>query len=745
METLESIPIFNLSGIELTRSETAVLAKGLSFVPSNKTNWFNLDQELSTFFRTVRRKFYFRDKEPLVREEDSGLRVPSNFNPSENEVSPSIITFEKCIRNEMRKLQDKQDDKRRNLSVDEYKALKDLSTNKQIVIKTADKGGGIVIQNIDQYKNMVKCLLDVPANYKKLKKDPTVEIKSKIQEIVTFASEHGWISEKEEMFLTTSEGRIPAFYALPKIHKDQHQPPGRPIVSGCGSILEPICKFVDYFLKPLSQETPTYLRDTMATIALFENQPFQPMDELLVTMDIASLYTSIPQDSAVECIRQHLTHNMKQTRVPTNFIVELLELALRNNFFTFDEIFYLQISGTAMGAAFAPSLAVIFMSEYEQQLIFNTNNPFHEKISRWFRYIDDIIFIWRGDETALENFLEWINSQTSEIQFSLERSNRDINFLDLTISVKENKLLCSLFQKETDRNTLLHYRSFHPNNLRNNLPFGQFLRIRRNCTELQHYKENAISLQIKLRNRGYPNKLVKNTRKRAQYIPRETLLMPKIRNSEVEQQITCVSTFCPNTTHLKATIKKFWPLIQICLPDEPLPRMALKRGKNLKDILTHARLNKKPQRSELWSLREIVGHHPCGTCSVCKLTKKTTSFKIKQQDWKLKHFSNCKTPNVIYVIECPCGLRYVGQTKRQVNKRIGEHRSRIRCKTHTAPLVSHYLEFQHGVDDMKWWVVDIISNNTNITNALNHKEAWWIFKLKSITNGLNEATPTTFS
>ncbi|XP_069460848.1 uncharacterized protein [Ambystoma mexicanum] len=592
---------------------------------------------------------------------------------------------------------------------------------------------------------MVKNLLDIPTNYKKLKKDPSLEIKTKIQETVSFASEHGWITAKEEIFLTTSEGRIPVFYALPKIHKNQHHPPGRPIVSGCGSILKPICKFVDYFLKPLSQETPTYLRDTMATISIFENQPFVPTEETLVTMDITSLYTSIPQDSAIECIRQHLRHNMKQSRVPTNFIVELLELALCNNFFTFDETFYLQVSGTAMGAAFAPSLAVIFMSEYEQQFILHTNNPFREKMSWWFRYIDDIIFIWQENGTSLDNFLKWANDQTSEIQVTLEKSNQSINFLDLTISVKENKLICSLFRKEPDRNTLLHYRSFHPNNLRNNLPFGQFLRLRRNCTELEQYKTNASVLQTKLRNRGYPKKLVSNTRKRVQYIPRETLLFPRTQNPDTGQQMTCVTTFGPDTTHVKAIIKKFWPLIQISLPDEPLPRMALKRGKNLKDILTHSRLNKKSQRSEIWSMREIVGHHPCGACNVCKLTKKITSFKIEERDWQIKHFSNCKTPNVIYVIECPCGMRYVGQPKRQVNKRIGEHRSCIRCRVHTAPLVSHYIEHQHGVDDMKWWVVDTILNNTNTTNALNHKEAWWIFKLKATTRGLNEAVPMNYS
>ncbi|XP_069508487.1 uncharacterized protein [Ambystoma mexicanum] len=300
VEILEDIPVFNLSVLELTKAEITVLTRGLSFVPSNTTNCFHLDQELSTFFRSIRRKAYFKDKELTEQEEDSGLRVPSSFNPRENETPASIITFERCVKKEMTKLQDARENQRPNISTEEHKALRSLSNNKQIVIKMADKGGGIVVQNLNQYKNMVNCLLDAITNYKKVKKHPTTDIKTKIQETARFVFEHGWISDKKETFLTTSEGRTLAFYALPKIHKNQLHPPGRPIVSGCGSILKPICKFVDYFLKPLSQETPTYLRDTMATISIFEDLPFALTEELLVTMDIASLYTSIPQNSAIE-------------------------------------------------------------------------------------------------------------------------------------------------------------------------------------------------------------------------------------------------------------------------------------------------------------------------------------------------------------------------------------------------------------------------------------------------------------
>ncbi|OCT84789.1 hypothetical protein XELAEV_18022946mg [Xenopus laevis] len=52
-------------------------------------------------------------------------------------------------------------------------------------------------------------------------------------------------------FLKVKHPRIPTFYTLPKVHKSIRDPPGRPIVSGCGSLTEPISEFIDLVLQPL--------------------------------------------------------------------------------------------------------------------------------------------------------------------------------------------------------------------------------------------------------------------------------------------------------------------------------------------------------------------------------------------------------------------------------------------------------------------------------------------------------------
>ena len=49
------------------------------------------------------------------------------------------------------------------------------------------------------------------------------------------------------------------------------------------------------------------------------------------------------------------------TKLPTEDIIKMAVFVLKNNLFEFNEKFYKQISGTAIGTKVAPSYACIFM------------------------------------------------------------------------------------------------------------------------------------------------------------------------------------------------------------------------------------------------------------------------------------------------------------------------------------------------------------------------------------------------
>ena len=163
-------------------------------------------------------------------------------------------------------------------------------------------------------------------------------------------------------------------------------------------------------------------------------------------------------------------------------------------------------------------------------------NPFRNCIICWKRYTDDIFMIWEGSARDLSLFMDHLHNIQPHLRFTEHQSKTSIPFLDLLIKHEDQKLYTTLYRKPTDRNTLLLYKSFHPRSLRDGLPFGQFLRLRRNCARKTDYFQEAEILKGKLLARGYPKRLVNRSLKRAWFNPRETLLS---KHDKVDRRASC--------------------------------------------------------------------------------------------------------------------------------------------------------------------------------------------------------------
>lgn len=86
------------------------------------------------------------------------------------------------------------------------------------------------------------------------------------------------------------------------------------------------------------------------------------------------------------------------------------------------------------------------------------------------------------------------------------------------------RLTIKTYNKLTDKNALLHYKSHHPRQLINNLLYGQFLRLKRNSTlQRDHYCEKT-NLSPQLRGRGYPVKVINQANSWAQQRTHHSLL-----------------------------------------------------------------------------------------------------------------------------------------------------------------------------------------------------------------------------
>ena len=67
----------------------------------------------------------------------------------------------------------------------------------------------------------------------------------------------------------------------------------------------------------------------------------------------------------------------------------------------------------------------------------------------WWKYIDDIFFIWEHREDSLKQFIETLNACHPTIKFTAEWPKEKPNFLDVSITLRNRQLETDLHIKLT--------------------------------------------------------------------------------------------------------------------------------------------------------------------------------------------------------------------------------------------------------------------------------------------------------
>ena len=147
------------------------------------------------------------------------------------------------------------------------------------------------------------------------------------------------------------------------------------------------------------------------------------------------VFPSILHDAGLQALEEAL-ENRNHKQISTDKLVKMDQFVLKNNFFEFNNDVFQQISGTAIGTKSAPPYACIFMDQIEIKFL---RTQSHEAMV-WFRYIDNIFFIWTHEEEKLEEFIADFNAFNSNIQFTYEPSEKSTAFLDLDVALYNGRL-----------------------------------------------------------------------------------------------------------------------------------------------------------------------------------------------------------------------------------------------------------------------------------------------------------------
>ena len=133
-----------------------------------------------------------------------------------------------------------------------------------------------------------------------------------------------------------------------------------------------------------------------------------------------------------------------------------------------------------MGSKIGPGYANLFVG-YIEHKFFNQYNGPKPKLYR--RYIDDCVGATSSTREELNQFITAVNSFHPALKYTWEISNTSLAFLDIKVSVEGNGLCTSVHYKPSDSHSYLLYSSSHPSHVKNSIPYSQFLRLRRLCSE----------------------------------------------------------------------------------------------------------------------------------------------------------------------------------------------------------------------------------------------------------------------
>ncbi|XP_072041390.1 uncharacterized protein [Amphiura filiformis] len=388
-----------------------------------------------------------------------------------------------------------------NISREERLALTELKNDDSILILPADKGRSTVLLDRDTYKEKVNALLNDGKIYSRLDKDPTQQYKTELKGILKDLKGESAIDQSLYYKLSPTACDKPKLYGLPKIHKKDA--PLRPIVSSIGSVTNDIARFVADIISPLVGKSEHHVQNTQDSVDLVKDLHVDE-DESLVSYDVSALFTSILIDSAIVAIKRALEEDdtwKNRTYLNIDQVLKLLEFCLSITYFVFDDQFYKQYHGAAMGSAYSPLVANLFMERFEKEAL--NSAPCPPKI--WLRYVDDTFVVLKTDK--IQEFTDHINNVDTDIKFTIEpENNKQLPFLDILITRKEDgNLKVQVYRKPTHTDQYLHFESHHPLQHKFGVVKTLFHRADNIVTEKEDHDQELSHIMGALSRCGYKN------------------------------------------------------------------------------------------------------------------------------------------------------------------------------------------------------------------------------------------------
>jgi hypothetical protein len=208
----------------------------------------------------------------------------------------------------------------------------------------------------------------------------------------------------------------PTIKGMIKIHKQNA--PIRPVINWRNA---PAYKLAKMLTKKLRTHIPLpYTFNVKNSVHLIEdlsNITFSSNLQL-VSFDITNMYSNVPTDEVLQIFDFLCGQQIIEEKV-RNDLRSLVKIVLEQNYFQFDNDFYSQEIGLAMGSPTSSIFSESYLQYKECMDIFDILK--RNNVIEYFRYVDDILIVYDKTHTNIEGVLNSFNNIMPTMIFTIEK------------------------------------------------------------------------------------------------------------------------------------------------------------------------------------------------------------------------------------------------------------------------------------------------------------------------------------
>ena len=375
-------------------------------------------------------------------------------------------------------------------------AAKNLKTNKDIVIRKADKSATYVILNKIDYLCKLNSILSDTSKFRCISKDPTNLLKQKANNLIEAVSGDFKINK---IIGDYQPGYI---YGNVKLHKANN--PLRPIISQIPMPTYSLAKTLNKLISPYVPNDYMINSSNDFVDLIHSNQ----CKGIIGSLDVESLFTNVPIDDTIKIILENVYDHpvIPPPKIPAEMLKQLLMLCTKEAPFRCPEgNLYVQIEGVAMGSPLGPTFANFYMGNLEKHVFSDPQNE--PRI--YARYVDDT-FVEMRDESEIKKLRD-LFQENSVLKFTYEMNiNNKLPFLDVLVQTSDSKFKTSVYHKPSDQGTCLNGNSECTDKYKNSFIHNYLNRAYIISETWEEFHHEVLHMKQLLVNNNYSNSLIDN-------------------------------------------------------------------------------------------------------------------------------------------------------------------------------------------------------------------------------------------